>query len=74
VQVHLLAHREQWVTEPSPTPLGLEFLDGDEAALYADLVADSLGLSARLEQERVRYSLVERAMLDGGGASVPRLG
>ena len=69
----LLAHRDQWVTEPSPTASSLEFLDGDEAALYADLVADSLGLSVRLEQERIRYSLVERAMLDGG-ASAPRLG
>lgn len=64
----LLAHRDEWVTEPSPTASSLEFLDGDEAALYADLVADRVRHSVRLEQERIRYSLVERAMLDGGCA------
>jgi hypothetical protein len=62
----LLSHRDKWVTEPSPTSSSLEFLDGDEAALYADLVADRLGRSVRLEQERIGFGLIERAMLDGG--------
>jgi hypothetical protein len=63
-----LAHQDQWVTEPAPTASSLEFLDGDEAALYADLVADRLGRSVRLEQDRIRHGIVERAMLDGGDA------
>jgi hypothetical protein len=61
----LLAHRDHWVTEPSPTRSSLEFLDGEEAALYSDLVADRLGRSVRLEQERVGFGVVEKAMLDG---------
>jgi hypothetical protein len=60
----LLAHRDQWVTEPSPTTSSLEFLDGEEAALYADLVADRFGRSVRLEQERIGFGVVEGAMLD----------
>lgn len=63
----LLAHREQWVTEPNPAASSLEYLDRDEAALYADLVADRLGPSVRLEQERIRYGLIESAMLAGRG-------
>lgn len=39
-----------------------------EAALYADLVADRLGRSVRLEQERIAFGIIERAMLDCGGA------
>jgi hypothetical protein len=64
----LLAHLDQWVTEPNPATSRLEFLDSDEAALYADLVADRLGRSVRLEQERIGFGLIERMMLDGGGA------
>jgi hypothetical protein len=54
----LLAHRSQWVTEPSPTDAPLELLDQDEAELYRDLAANALGESVRLEQERVRFSAV----------------
>jgi hypothetical protein len=64
----LLAHLDQWVTEPNPATSRLEFLDSDEAALYADLVADRLGRSVRLEQERIGFGLIEQMMLDGGGA------
>ena len=70
----LLVHQDQWVTEPAPAASSLEFPDGDEAALYADLVADGLGRSVRLEQERIRYGIVERAMLNGGDAWGPRRG
>jgi hypothetical protein len=63
----LLTHRDQWVTEPSPTTSSLEFLDGEEAALYADLVADRFGRSVRLEQERIGFGIIERAMLDSNG-------
>lgn len=58
----LLAHREQLVVEPSPTNAPLPKLTGHEAALYKDLVEDRYGTAVRLEQERVRFSRVERAL------------
>jgi hypothetical protein len=58
----LLAHRDQWVTEPRPTAAGLDMLDADEAELYRDLLDGSLGPSVRLEQERVGFAAIERAL------------
>jgi len=58
----LLAHRGQWVTEPNPVNTTLEMLDPQEAALYRDLCRDALGPSVRLEQERIRYFLIEQAL------------
>lgn len=58
----LLAHRGQWVEEPSPTARALTQLTESESALYRDLVEDRFGPNVRLEQERVRYSLVEMAL------------
>ncbi len=58
----LLAHRSQWVTEPSQIGASLDLLDPDEACLYHDLVAGTLGPSIRLEQERVRFSALEQAL------------
>jgi hypothetical protein len=58
----LLAHREQWVTEPSPSTAVLELLDPAEALVYRDLVTDRLGPSIRLEQERVSFRAIERAL------------
>jgi hypothetical protein len=55
----LLAHRSQWVTEPSQAAADLECLTADEAELCRDLAADVFGPSVRLEQERVRFSLLE---------------
>jgi hypothetical protein len=63
----LLAHQDQWVTEPGPTTSSLECLDGEEAALYADLVADRFGRSVRLEQERIGFGVVEVAMFNSSG-------
>jgi hypothetical protein len=60
----LLAHRSQWVTEPNPTNAPLELLDQDEAELYRDLAANALGESIRLEQERVRFSVVQVAVTE----------
>lgn len=57
----LLAHRRQWVQEPNPVKTTLEMLDPHEAGLYRDLCCDVLGPSVRLEQERIRYSLIEQA-------------
>ena len=61
-RVTLLAHRDQWVREPSPLIVSLDHLDADEAQLYHHLVADALGPSVRLEQERVSFAVIEQAM------------
>jgi hypothetical protein len=54
----LLAHRDRWVTEPSPTAARLDRLTAEEQALYQDLVTDRLGERVRLEQERVSWNWV----------------
>jgi hypothetical protein len=61
----LLAHDTQWVREPKPVNAPLPLLDRDEAALYRDLVEDALGPSVRLEQERVSFAAIERALHRG---------
>lgn len=59
----LLAHRGQWVTEPRPTAASLGLLDADEAELYRDLLDGTLGPSVRLEQERIAFAALERALV-----------
>lgn len=58
----LLAHPLQWVREEKPTMLELPHLSEDEATLYRDLIEDRYGHNLRLEQERVRFSLVRAAL------------
>jgi hypothetical protein len=58
----LLAHRRQWVREPVPTRRALERLTPNEGAVYRDLVEDRYGPAVRMEQERVRFSLLEQAL------------
>jgi hypothetical protein len=58
----LVAHSGQWVVEPTPTNRPLRCLTLEESSLYTDLVEDRDGRSIRLEQERVRFSLVETAV------------
>jgi hypothetical protein len=58
----LLAHRDQWVTEPRPAIAGLDLLDAEEADLYRDLVDGTLGPSVRLEQERISFATIEKAV------------
>lgn len=60
----LLGHRDQWATEPSPTAAALDRLDRAESALYADLISNAYAPSVRLEQERVSFSAVEKAVAD----------
>lgn len=54
----LLAHRERWGTEPSPTHAGLSELTPEESAVYDDLVTDRYGERVRLEQERIDWAWV----------------
>lgn len=65
----LLAHEARWGSENSPTDVALPGLDGDEAALYADLVSDRYGRAVRLEQERVDWSWAAARLREriGGG-------
>jgi hypothetical protein len=58
----LLAHPDQWVREPSPVTGVLAGLTAAEAALCADLAEGVYGDRVRLEQERVSFGAVERAM------------
>lgn len=58
----LLQHRDRWVVEDRPTAAALTRLTDDEASLYAELVADSLGRGVRLEQERIDWEWVQRRM------------
>jgi hypothetical protein len=53
---------EHWTTEPSPTAAALSRLDRAESALYADLISNAYAPSVRLEQERIRFSAVEKAV------------
>lgn len=52
----LLAHRDRWVRERSPTFASLDRLSSDEATLYRDLVTDQIGDGIRLEQERIDWA------------------
>jgi hypothetical protein len=64
-RVTLLDHREHWGREPSSSAAVLDRLNPAESALYADLIADTYAPSVRLEQERVRFSAIEKAVADG---------
>jgi hypothetical protein len=58
----LLAHREQWVREPTPTTAALHLLGPAEQSLYRDLVAAELGPAVRLEQERISFAAIDQAL------------
>ncbi|HEX4060694.1 MAG TPA: Wadjet anti-phage system protein JetD domain-containing protein [Streptosporangiaceae bacterium] len=58
----LLAHRSQWVTEPTPARPDPTHLTPDEAALAHDLTTDLYAPSLRLEQERIRFSLLQTTL------------
>jgi len=58
----LLAHAEHWGREPAQHPGPLTRLTGPEAALYRDLLDGVHGPSVRLEQERIAFPYLERAV------------
>jgi hypothetical protein len=66
----LLAHRSQWVTEPSPTMAALAFLTSAEQDLYRALGANVFGSAVRLEQERVSFTALEAALSHVGDKSL----
>jgi len=55
----LLAHRDRWGTDATPTQATLTRLSAVEHELYVDLVGDRFGDRVRLEQERIDWSCVE---------------
>jgi Uncharacterized protein conserved in bacteria C-term(DUF2220) len=55
-------YRAQVVQEDNPTSPPLPLLTEAESDLYRDLVEDRYGPRIRLEQERVRFSLVRQAV------------
>lgn len=58
----LLAHQEHWTVEKDPALATLPALPAEEQQLYRDLLDDAYGRSVRLEQERVRFSLIRSAI------------
>lgn len=60
----LLAHRPHWSREPVPVTEHLPLLTDSEQACYQALLHGEHGDRVRLEQERIRFSAVERAARD----------
>ncbi|MDW7772255.1 MAG: DUF3322 domain-containing protein [Desulfobulbaceae bacterium] len=58
----LLAHRQQWGREPQPVTRDLHRLTAEEAALYDVLRRNILVERLRLEQERIGFKYVMRAL------------
>jgi hypothetical protein len=58
----LLAHRDQWVREPTPTSATLGQLSPAEQSLYHDIVTAEFGPAVRLEQERISFAAIERSL------------
>ena len=63
----LLAHRPYWSTERAPRKDPLTALTDAETNLYAELCADAYSPAVRLEQEYIRFDLVEAALSCGQG-------
>lgn len=60
----LLAHRQQWGLEPEPARRDLPRLTAGELALFDDLRSNRLGRQIRLEQEKIGFGWVEKALGD----------
>ncbi|MFZ0612533.1 MAG: Wadjet anti-phage system protein JetD domain-containing protein [Desulfobacterales bacterium] len=57
-----LAHKPLWGEEPQPERRELTRLTAAESALYNDLRDNRLGRQLRLEQERIRFDTVKKAL------------
>jgi hypothetical protein len=60
----LVAHGDLWTREGEPHRETLTRLSPAEGALYADLRQDRLGTGVRLEQERIAFGHLERALAE----------
>jgi hypothetical protein len=70
-QATLLAFEAHWGAEEKPTLRNLERLNKDERALYDDLRDNRIRPNLRLEQERIGFGWVERALADLDSMSGP---
>ena len=59
----LLAHTAHWGEEPQPLLRNLPWLTAEEGALFDDLRDNRLQTRLRLEQERVGFGWVQRALM-----------
>jgi hypothetical protein len=62
----LLAHRDAWGREPSPSKAVLARLTVEEGALYEALSNDTYGSGVRLEQELIRWDWALERLRPGG--------
>ena len=67
----LLAHRDQWVREPTPTTAALDLLNPEEQSLYRALVTAEFAPAVRLEQERISFAAIEQPLAAPVLCSVP---
>lgn len=58
----LLQHRSFWGEERTATRRDLQWLNGEEQALYQELLAHGHAKNLRLEQERIRFSALQQAL------------
>jgi hypothetical protein len=58
----LLSHKEAWVIEGAPHSRTLQNLTAAEQRLYQALCSNHYGVHLRLEQERIRYQWLEKAL------------
>jgi len=58
----LLSHKEAWVIEGAPHSRKLQNLTAAEQRLYQALCSNHYGVHLRLEQERIRYQWLEKAL------------
>jgi hypothetical protein len=66
----LMAHRDFWVEERSPTSPALVRLTPEENSLYEDLTLNRIQNNLRLEQERIGFKWVEGALTAWSAGSV----
>lgn len=67
----LLAHRDFWVEERSPSRAELVRLTPEENSLYEDLLRNRMGSNLRLEQERIGFRWVENVLKNWQAGSFP---
>jgi hypothetical protein len=60
----LMRHKDMWVDEPRPVAHDLKNLTEQESGVYDALRRNTLGMRVRLEQERLSYAWVERALCE----------
>jgi hypothetical protein len=58
----LLAHRDQWVREPTPTTAALDLLNPEEQSVYRALMTAEFAPAVRLEQERISFGAIEQSL------------